>query len=43
MLDNITAGTVTVTKSGSGFTFVYELNFDGKKVTGRYSGAVKEL
>jgi hypothetical protein len=43
MLDNITAGTVTVTKSGSGFIFVYELNFDGKVVSGRYSGAVKEI
>jgi hypothetical protein len=43
MLDNITAGTVTITKSGSSFTIVYELNFDGKIVSGRYSGAVKEI
>ena len=42
-LEDITSGTVTVTKSGSTYTVAYELNFDGAVVTGKYTGAVQEI
>ncbi|MDF2191433.1 hypothetical protein [Paraflavitalea sp. CAU 1676] len=38
---NITSGTATVTVSGSRVTINYDLNFNGTRLTGSYSGAVK--
>ena len=40
-LESITAGTVTISKDGSNFNVSYELNFNGKIVSGKYSGAIK--
>ena len=41
ILETITAGSVTISKDGSSFNVSYELNFDGKIVSGKYSGAIK--
>jgi hypothetical protein len=43
VLEDITSGTVTVTREGSNYTVAYELNFDGAVVTGKYTGAVQEI
>lgn len=42
-VEDITSGTVTVTVNGSSATFTYNLNFGNKKVTGSYSGTVKQV
>lgn len=43
-VEDITSGTATVSVSGSNMTITYELYFAGnKKVTGSYSGAVKQI
>jgi polyisoprenoid-binding protein YceI len=37
-LEDITGGTATVTVNGSNFTIDFNLDFNGKKVTGSYTG-----
>lgn len=41
--DYITSGTVTVTVSGERVTVNFDLDFDGEKVTGSYTGPIKTL
>lgn len=43
LFQTITAGTVIITKDGSNFTITYDLDFNGKKITGKYSGTVKQI
>jgi hypothetical protein len=43
LFNEITAGTVTITKDGSNYTITYDLDFNGKKITGKYSGSVKQI
>jgi hypothetical protein len=40
-LEEITAGTITIAKDGTNYNITYELNFDGKVVSGKYSGAIQ--
>lgn len=42
-LDDLTAGSVTITKDGTNYKFNYELNFNGKIVSGKYSGAIQDM
>lgn len=42
-LESITAGTVTIAKDGTNYNVTYELNFDGKSVSGKYSGAIQQV
>lgn len=39
--EDITAGTATITKDGSSYKVVYDLDFNGVKIAGQYSGAIK--
>jgi uncharacterized protein YxeA len=43
LFENITAGMATITKEGSNVTITYDLDFNGKKITGKYSGSVKQI
>ena len=43
MLTDITGGSVTVTRDGQNYTFKYELDFNGRPVTGVYVGTIKEI
>lgn len=40
-LEQLTSGSITVAKDGSSFNISYELNFNGKAVSGKYSGAIQ--
>lgn len=43
IIGDITGGTATVTVSGSNLTISYELDFNGKKLTGTHTGTVKQI
>jgi len=43
IIGDITGGTATVTVSGDRVTITYNLDFNGQKVTGSYSGTWKSL
>ena len=43
IIGDITGGTATITVNGSNFTINYELDFNGKKLTGSFSGPAKQL
>ncbi len=42
-LEQLTSGSITVAKDGTTFNISYELNFNGKVVSGKYSGAIQAV
>jgi hypothetical protein len=42
VLDDITAGTATITKNDNIYTVNYDLDFNGSKIAGRNSGSIKQ-
>ena len=43
LLEDITSGTVTITKNGTAYNIVYTMDYGGQTVTGKYVGVVPNL